>query len=127
MTTNITQPTVDLVMLTRGLGIPKTSPGPGTEPAVTFRCVVGFVADCAAGAVPTMAGRDHAALVGEIEGLIAHMRETAGSYRGALHVIADVAILTLLPILVHPPRTRDTGRTKTVSQPLPKDMAGIAS
>jgi OFA family oxalate/formate antiporter-like MFS transporter len=48
--------------------------------------------------------------------LIAHMRETAGSYRGALHVIAGVmAISTLLPILVRPPRTRDAGTTKTVS------------
>src|SRR6478672_259814 len=37
--------------------------------------------------------------------LIAHMRETAGSYRGALHVIAGVmAVSTLLPILVRPPR-----------------------
>ena len=37
---------------------------------------------------------------------IAHMRETAGSYRGALHVIAGVvAVSTLLPILVRPPRT----------------------
>jgi MFS transporter, OFA family, oxalate/formate antiporter len=35
--------------------------------------------------------------------LIAHMRETAGSYRGALHVIAGVmAISALLPILVGP-------------------------
>jgi len=60
--------------------------------------------------------------------LIAHMRETAGSYRGALHVIAGVmAISTLLPILVRPPRTRDTGTTKTVSHPLPKEVAGIAS
>jgi hypothetical protein len=34
------------------------------------------------------------------------MRETAGSYRGALHVIAGVvAVSTLLPILVRPPRT----------------------
>jgi OFA family oxalate/formate antiporter-like MFS transporter len=46
--------------------------------------------------------------------LIALMRETTGSYRGALHVIAIVmAISTLLPILVHPPRNRDTGSTKT--------------
>src|SRR6267378_3047980 len=37
--------------------------------------------------------------------LIAHMRETAGSYRGALHVIAGVmAISTLLPIAMRPPR-----------------------
>jgi OFA family oxalate/formate antiporter-like MFS transporter len=37
--------------------------------------------------------------------LMAHMRETAGSYRGALHVIAGVmAVSTLLPILVRPPR-----------------------
>jgi MFS transporter, OFA family, oxalate/formate antiporter len=37
---------------------------------------------------------------------IAHMRETTGSYLGALHVIAGVvAVSTLLPILVRPPRT----------------------
>jgi hypothetical protein len=37
------------------------------------------------------------------------MRETAGSYRGALHLIAGVmAVSTLLPIVVHPPRTRHT-------------------
>ena len=40
--------------------------------------------------------------------LIAHMRETAGSYRGALHIIAGVmAISALLPILVRPPRDHD--------------------
>jgi OFA family oxalate/formate antiporter-like MFS transporter len=37
--------------------------------------------------------------------VMAHMRETAGSYRGALHVIAGVmAVSILLPILVRPPR-----------------------
>ena len=61
--------------------------------------------------------------------LIAYMRETAGSYHGALHVIAGVmAISTLLPILVRPPRARDTGTTKIASDPLPtKKVAGIAS
>jgi OFA family oxalate/formate antiporter-like MFS transporter len=60
--------------------------------------------------------------------LIAHMRETAGSYRGALHVIAGVmAISTLLPILVRPPRTRETATTKTVSHPRPKEVAAIGS
>jgi OFA family oxalate/formate antiporter-like MFS transporter len=35
---------------------------------------------------------------------IAHMRETYGSYRGALHIIAGVmAVSILLPILVRPP------------------------
>src|SRR5450432_3728030 len=39
---------------------------------------------------------------------IAHMRETAGSYRGGLHVIAGVmAVSILLPILVRPPRTAE--------------------
>src|SRR5712691_10567006 len=56
---------------------------------------------------------------------IAHMRETAGSYLGALHVIAGVmAVSTLLPILVRPPRTRDTGTTKTVSHPSTRAVAG---
>jgi MFS transporter, OFA family, oxalate/formate antiporter len=41
--------------------------------------------------------------------LIAHMRETAGSYRGALHIIAGVmAVSTLLPILVRPPQASRT-------------------
>ena len=40
--------------------------------------------------------------------VMAHMRETAGSYRGALHVIAGVmAVSTLLPILVRPPRVAE--------------------
>ena len=38
--------------------------------------------------------------------LIAYMRETTGSYRGALHVIAVVmAVSAVLPILVSPPQT----------------------
>jgi MFS transporter, OFA family, oxalate/formate antiporter len=46
--------------------------------------------------------------------LIAHMRETAGSYRGALHVIAIVmAISTLLPVVVRPPSaSRPRGQKK---------------
>src|SRR6266436_6451410 len=57
--------------------------------------------------------------------LIAHMRETAGSYGGALHVIAGVmAVSAVLPILVRPPRTRDTGTTKTVSHPSTRAVAG---
>jgi OFA family oxalate/formate antiporter-like MFS transporter len=40
--------------------------------------------------------------------VMAHMRETAGSYRGALHVIASVmAVSVLLPILVRPPRAAE--------------------
>jgi OFA family oxalate/formate antiporter-like MFS transporter len=39
--------------------------------------------------------------------LIARMRETAGSYRGALHIIAVLmAISIAVPILVRPPRAR---------------------
>jgi OFA family oxalate/formate antiporter-like MFS transporter len=53
--------------------------------------------------------------------LIAHMRETAGSYRGALHIIAGVmAISSLLPLLVHPPRTRDTRKNGKISYLRPK-------
>jgi OFA family oxalate/formate antiporter-like MFS transporter len=60
--------------------------------------------------------------------LIAYMRETAGSYRGALHVIAGVmAVSTLLPILVRPPRTRDTGATKGMSDVRRREVAGITS
>jgi OFA family oxalate/formate antiporter-like MFS transporter len=58
--------------------------------------------------------------------LIAHMRETAGSYRGALHVIAGImAISAVLPILVRPPRTRDAGTTETVSHPSARAVAGV--
>jgi len=39
--------------------------------------------------------------------LIAHMRQTTGSYRGALHLIAGVmAVSALVPILVSRPRDR---------------------
>ncbi len=58
--------------------------------------------------------------------LIAHMRETAGSYRGALHVIAGImAISAVLLILVRPPRTRDAGTTETVSHPSVRAVAGV--
>src|SRR5437868_1548610 len=41
--------------------------------------------------------------------LIARMRETQGSYRGALHIIAGVmAISILLPVIVRPPRASTT-------------------
>ena len=60
--------------------------------------------------------------------LIAHMRETAGSYRGAIHVIAGVmTISAVLPILVRPPRTRDGGTTETVSHPSTSAAAGARS
>ena len=60
--------------------------------------------------------------------LIAHMRETAGSYRGALHVIAGVmTISAVLPILVRPPRTRDGGTTETVSHLSTPAAAGARS
>ena len=43
---------------------------------------------------------------------IARMRETAGSYHGALHVIAGVmAVSVLLPILVRPPRSAASATT----------------
>jgi OFA family oxalate/formate antiporter-like MFS transporter len=60
--------------------------------------------------------------------LIAHMRETAGSYRGALHIIAGVmTISAVLPILVRPPRTRDGGTTETVSHRSTRAAAGARS
>jgi len=50
--------------------------------------------------------------------LIAYMRETTGSYRGALHVIAGVmAVSTLLPILVSRPQTGPPAREVEVSEP----------
>src|SRR5713226_2566899 len=52
---------------------------------------------------------------------IARMRETSGSYRGALHVIAGVmAVSILLPILVRPPRVP---RKRPFNNPaLPKEV-----
>jgi MFS transporter, OFA family, oxalate/formate antiporter len=50
---------------------------------------------------------------------IAHIRESAGSYGRALHIIAALmAVSILLPILVRPPRLRGA---------LPKEVAAIAS
>ncbi len=46
--------------------------------------------------------------------LIAHMRQTEGTYRGALHVIAGVmAVSAILPILVRPP----TSAVRTAGAP----------
>jgi uncharacterized membrane protein YoaK (UPF0700 family) len=50
-TTNITQLTVDLTTLARGMGKPDDLAKPRRRAGVTFPCVVGFVAGCAAGAV----------------------------------------------------------------------------
>jgi OFA family oxalate/formate antiporter-like MFS transporter len=42
---------------------------------------------------------------------IAHMRETAGSYRGSLHIIAGLAAASiLLPIVISPPKAENAGR-----------------
>lgn len=50
--------------------------------------------------------------------LIAYMRETTGSYRGALHVIAGVmAVSTLLPILVSRPETGPPAQEVGIGEP----------
>jgi uncharacterized membrane protein YoaK (UPF0700 family) len=51
MTTNITQLTIDLATLARGWGEPDDLARARRRASVTFPCVVGFVAGCAAGAV----------------------------------------------------------------------------
>lgn len=51
MTTDITQLTIDLATLARGLGEPDERAKTFHRASVTFPCVVGFVAGCAAGAV----------------------------------------------------------------------------
>jgi uncharacterized membrane protein YoaK (UPF0700 family) len=51
MTTNITQLTVDLAMLARGLGEPDDLSRARRRAGATGSCIVGFVAGCAAGAV----------------------------------------------------------------------------
>ena len=43
--------------------------------------------------------------------LIAHMRQTSGSYRGALHVIAGVMLASIvLPLVISPPERGDRNR-----------------
>jgi OFA family oxalate/formate antiporter-like MFS transporter len=60
--------------------------------------------------------------------LIAHMRETAGSYRGGFHVIAGVmAISTLLPILVASAPERRHRQNRNRIAPLSKEVDVIAS
>jgi uncharacterized membrane protein YoaK (UPF0700 family) len=51
MTTNITQLAIDLATLAGGRGQPDDLARPRHRAAVTFPCVAGFVAGCAAGAV----------------------------------------------------------------------------
>ena len=51
MTTNITQLTIDLTTLARGLGEGDELATVRHRAGVTFSCVVGFVVGCAAGAV----------------------------------------------------------------------------
>ena len=47
--------------------------------------------------------------------LIAYMRQTTGSYRGALHVIAAImAVSMLLPFVVHPPKRIEGDRAGSV-------------
>jgi uncharacterized membrane protein YoaK (UPF0700 family) len=50
MTTNVTQLAIDLATLARGRGEPDDVAGARRRASVTFPCVVGFVAGCAAGA-----------------------------------------------------------------------------
>ena len=50
--------------------------------------------------------------------LIAYMRETTGSYHGALHIIALVmAISAVLPILVSPPEKASSARDVKLGGP----------
>jgi OFA family oxalate/formate antiporter-like MFS transporter len=60
--------------------------------------------------------------------LIAHMRETTGSYRGALHVIAGImAVSTVLPILVCPPRATKKATTQRNDALPHEEVVAIAS
>jgi OFA family oxalate/formate antiporter-like MFS transporter len=48
--------------------------------------------------------------------MIAYMRQVSGTYRGALHVIAGVMLLSaVLPLLVSPPRSDATPETRDAS------------
>ena len=51
--------------------------------------------------------------------LIAYMRQATGTYRGALHVIAGVMLVSaVLPLLVSPPREANVGSTAAAPTPL---------
>jgi nitrate/nitrite transporter NarK len=44
--------------------------------------------------------------------LIAYMRQSTGSYRGALHIIAGVMLVSaVLPVLMSPPKSAATPHT----------------
>ena len=56
--------------------------------------------------------------------LIANMREATGTYRGALHVIAGVMLVSaILPVLVSPPHGAETPRTGDASLPTAGNVA----
>jgi OFA family oxalate/formate antiporter-like MFS transporter len=49
--------------------------------------------------------------------LIAYMRQTTGNYRGALHVIAIVMLISAaLPFMVHPPRSKDESKESRIPE-----------
>jgi OFA family oxalate/formate antiporter-like MFS transporter len=58
--------------------------------------------------------------------LIAHMRQSSGSYVGGLHVIAGImAVSMVLPILVSPPKSAtETARSRIVGAVLPARQNG---
>ena len=61
--------------------------------------------------------------------LIAHMRQSSGSYTSGLHVIAGImAVSMLLPILVSPPKSAraETDSTAGVSPMYSKELGQIA-
>ncbi|MFL6463290.1 MAG: hypothetical protein ACJ73N_02645 [Bryobacteraceae bacterium] len=47
--------------------------------------------------------------------LIAQMRQSTGVYGGALHIVAVVLLVSVvLPLIVRPPQTADTGEAVAV-------------
>jgi OFA family oxalate/formate antiporter-like MFS transporter len=60
--------------------------------------------------------------------LIAYMRQASGMYRGALHVIAGVMLISaVLPMLVSPPRETNADFTAQTSNPLSTKNSGTRS
>ena len=56
--------------------------------------------------------------------LIAHLRQTSGSYRSGFHVIAVIMVASIvLPLIVHPPAREGGSATK---QPLDR-LSGVAT
>jgi OFA family oxalate/formate antiporter-like MFS transporter len=60
--------------------------------------------------------------------LIAYLRQTSGTYRGALHIIAGVMLVSaVLPVLVSPPHDAPLEAKGQMPPSLPANSAGTGN